>query len=193
MYVIAGLGNPGAQYETTRHNAGYLAAEWLRDMLGAPEWKSRFHGQISQCRVGAEQVLLVRPETFMNASGKCLAELARFYKLPPEAFIVIYDDIDLSVGSLRVRANGSAGTHNGMRSIVEELGTQSFARVRIGIGRPPQKMDLADYVLGHFTAEETPVMRQSVKAAAEAAKEIVCSGIEKAAAAYNKTVKTSQE
>ncbi|MBS6474722.1 MAG: aminoacyl-tRNA hydrolase [Clostridiales bacterium] len=128
MYVIAGLGNPGARYETTRHNAGYLAVEWLRELLGAPEWKSRFQGQVSQCRVGAEQVLLVRPETFMNASGKCLAELAHFYKLPPEAFIVIYDDIDLSVGSLRVRANGSAGTHNGMRSIVEELGTQSFAR-----------------------------------------------------------------
>lgn len=193
MYVIAGLGNPGAQYETTRHNAGYLAVEWLRELLSAPEWKSRFHGQISQCRVGAEPVLLVRPETFMNASGKCLAELAHFYKLQPEAFIVIYDDIDLSVGSLRVRANGSAGTHNGMRSIVEELGSQSFARVRIGIGRPPQKMDLADYVLGHFTAEETSVMRQSVKAAAEAAREIVCSGIEKAAAAYNKTVRISQE
>ena len=193
MFVIAGLGNPGAQYEISRHNAGYLAVEWLRDLLGAPEWKHRFQGQISPCRIGGESGLLVRPETYMNASGLCLAEIARFYQLEPQDFIVIYDDVDLAVGSLRVRAKGSAGTHNGMRSVIEELGSSDFARVRIGIGRPPAQWSMADYVLAHFTAEETPVMRQSVKDAAEAAREILCGGVEQAAARYNRTVKPTGE
>jgi len=187
MIVIAGLGNPGERYEVTRHNCGFLAVEYLRGELGGTDYKLKHKGEISECRIGNEKVLLVRPQTYMNNSGECMREVLDFYKVPPQNLIVIYDDIDLPPGKLRVRAKGGPGTHNGMKSIIACLGTEDFPRVRVGIGAPPHpNMDLADYVLSVFSKDEIPLMREAVKKAGMAAVEFAKSGIEKAMAVYNK-------
>jgi len=186
MYIIAGLGNPGLQYENTRHNAGFLTIEFLQDKFSGKPYKLRHKAQLSECTISGERVLLVRPQTYMNNSGESIREILTFYKLDLSQLIVIYDDVDLPGGTIRIRASGSAGTHNGMRSIIAELGSGEFARVRIGIGKPSHPdMDLADYVLGRFDKDQLPIMREAVQKAAEAAEMIILKGCEAAMNTFN--------
>ena len=189
-FLIVGLGNPGREYSATRHNCGFNAVECLASQLsGLSEFKLKHKAMTAQCRLNLDQrLILACPTTYMNASGESVRELLDYYKLPHTRLMVIYDDIDLPLGALRVRASGGPGTHNGMRSIVSCIG-EDFSRIRIGIGKPPVQMQLVDFVLGKFTRDEIPVMQNAYKRAAECALEFVSSGIEKAMAKYNVNVK----
>ena len=190
MYVIAGLGNPGSKYEKTRHNVGFqvidrLASKYHIDM------NTKKHKAI--CGTGVIEgvkVLLVKPQTFMNLSGESIREAVDFYKVDPETeFLVIYDDISLAPGHLRIRKKGSAGGHNGIKNIILHLGTQVFPRVRVGVGEKPEGYDLADYVLGHFSKEEQEQMEEGYEHAVCAVKEIVTGNIEAAMNEYNRKKK----
>lgn len=185
MKLIAGLGNPEAKYAATRHNVGFEAAELLRQKEGFRMGLLRFHAVISQGTIGGEKVLIARPQTYMNRSGIAIREIAKFYKIAPEDILIIYDDTALPFGQLRVRADGSAGGHNGMKSIIENLGTDKFPRIRIGIGEKPEGWDLADYVLAKFTAEELVTVKEACGKAAEAAECWVKDGINRAMNTYN--------
>ncbi len=178
MYLIAGLGNPGLKYRKTPHNAGFMAADALADALGA-RFIKKGNGKLAQAHVSGEKVLIVKPQTFMNLSGECIAPLAEYYKIPPECILVCYDDKDLAPGKLRIRAEGSAGSHNGMKSIIERLGTQKFPRIRMGIGSP-QGMRLMDYVLHKLSREEQAAYARMAEDAAAAAILLVSQGIEAA-------------
>ncbi len=183
--VIAGLGNPGSQYALTRHNVGFMVLDALSSELKASLPKTKFDGLIFDAKIGAKKVLLVKPQTYMNDSGRCLLQIMQFYKIKPENIIVIYDDIDLPEGKVRIRAKGGPGTHNGMRSIVPHL-SESFPRIRVGVGQPPHKdMDLADYVLGRFPKESQKTMEDAIVHAAKAAVEIVKSGVDASMQKYN--------
>lgn len=184
--MIAGLGNPGAQYQYTRHNVGFTAINYLQDELKARPPKVKFNGLLYQAEVKGRKILLVQPQTYMNNSGECLRQVLDYYKLPTNHLLVIYDDIDLPEGKVRVRAKGGPGTHNGMRSIVENLKSEDFPRVRIGIGTPPHpEMALADYVLGTFPKEAHETMKHAVIRAAGAACAAVTDGIDKAMNQFN--------
>lgn len=180
MYLIAGLGNPTREYAGTRHNIGYDTITRLCDEYRITLDIKKHKGLCGKGVIGGEKVLLVQPLTYMNLSGDCIKEAADFYKIDPAHIIVIYDDISLPVGKLRVRAKGGAGGHNGMKSIIARLGTEEFARVRIGIGEKPAGWDLADYVLGRFKTDELPLMRDAVGNAAKACELIIKDGIESA-------------
>lgn len=169
MFVIAGLGNPGLKYAGTRHNVGFGALDELADKYRISIDTKKHEGLIGRGVLEGQKVILVKPQTFMNLSGKCIREVMDYYKLSPEELLVIYDDINLDVGQLRIREKGSAGGHNGMKDIIAALGTDAFARVRIGVGNKPPRMDLADYVLGHFPGEELLKIREGISQAAEAA------------------------
>ncbi|MEY8337681.1 aminoacyl-tRNA hydrolase [Lachnospiraceae bacterium 62-35] len=185
MYLIVGLGNPTKQYEGTRHNAGFCAVDVLASRLGIAMNEHKHKGILGRGMIGREKVVLLKPQTFMNLSGESLRAVSDFYKIQPENIIVIYDDIDLAVGHLRLRGKGSAGGHNGMKSIIAHLGTQDFPRIRVGIGAKPDRMDLADYVLGRFPQVEKPVMEDAFEAAAQAAAAIVEDGIDAAMNRFN--------
>ena len=148
MFVIAGLGNPGAKYADTRHNIGFIAVDYLSRQLNINVNKIRHKALVGEGYIGAEKVVLVKPQTYMNLSGESIMDVVGFYKLSSENLIVIYDDIDLSPGVLRIRPKGSSGSHNGMKSIIYLLNRDDFPRIRIGIGKQPEYMDLADYVTG---------------------------------------------
>lgn len=193
MYLIAGLGNPGREYETTRHNAGFMTVDCLAGRLGCQVNTRKFLGFTGSGILGGEKVLLLKPQTFMNASGESIRAAADFYKLAPEQVIVIYDDISLDVGSVRVRAKGSAGGHNGMKSIIAHLGTQDYPRVRVGIGEKPPRMDLADYVLSHFTKAELETVEGAVKDAADAVELLIREGAQAAMNRYNKVKKPKEK
>jgi len=154
MHIIIGLGNPGKEYHRTRHNVGFDVLDVLSEKLNIQIAKSAMHGLIGEGFVGGEKVMLVKPQTYMNLSGQCVTALTSFYKVPMENVLVIYDDIDLPLGKLRLRANGSAGTHNGMRSIIGLLGRQDFPRLRVGVGKKPEGWELANWVLSHYATEE---------------------------------------
>ena len=154
MFLLVGLGNPGDKYARTRHNAGFDVIELLADKLNAPLNKKLCKAKVAETRVGNERVALAQPQTYMNLSGESVAALMNWYKVPPENLVVCYDDVDLDFGRLRVRKGGSAGTHNGMRSIIYLLGRDDFPRVRVGMGRAPAGWELADYVLAHFDTPE---------------------------------------
>ncbi len=187
MYIIAGLGNPGKEYINTRHNAGYLAVEYLAEKLNIKLNKLKFNSVYGDISINGEKVMLVKPVTFMNRSGIAIAEIINFYKIPTENLIVIYDDIDIPLGTLRIRPNGSSGTHNGMKSIINNVGS-NFPRIRIGIGRN-EDMDLADYVLQKFLSSERDLINSIVEKAALAAVEIIEKNIDSAMQKYNiKTV-----
>ena len=185
MYLIAGLGNPGKQYEGSRHNAGFSSVDILADKLGISINENKHKGLCGKGIIGGEKVILLKPQTYMNLSGESLRAASDFYKIEPENIIVIYDDIDLAVGHVRVRVKGSAGGHNGIKSIIAHLGTQEFPRVRVGVGAKPDRMDLADYVLGRFSQIERPVMEEAFETAAQAAIAIVEEGIDKAMNRFN--------
>ena len=154
-YIVAGLGNPGAKYEKTRHNAGFLAMDFLAEKYGARIDRAKFHALVGEATIGGKRVLLMKPQTFMNASGEAIAEAARFYKCPTEKIVVISDDFLLDVGRLRVRRKGSHGGHNGLKSIERMLSTTEYPRIRIGVGQKPHPdYDVIDWVLGSFSAED---------------------------------------
>ena len=154
MHIIVGLGNPGREYARTRHNVGFDVIDVLSEKLDIPVNRSAMHGLTGSGLVGGEKVLLVKPQTYMNLSGQCVAELAGFYKIDMSGLMIVYDDVDLPLGKVRLRASGSAGTHNGMRSIIGLLGRQDFPRLRVGVGKKPEGWELADWVLSHYQTEE---------------------------------------
>ncbi|MCD8180688.1 MAG: aminoacyl-tRNA hydrolase [Firmicutes bacterium] len=181
MYLVAGLGNPGKQYDMTRHNIGFHTIDYIADKYGARLTKLKFKGVYGDAVIGGERVYLVKPQTYMNLSGDCIAEMAQFYKIPPEHIIVINDDISLDTGRIRVRGKGSAGGHNGLKSIIYRLNSDAFPRVKMGVGAPKHEdYDLADFVLGHFTKEEIPVMEEAIKKAETAVCEIIKNGVQSA-------------
>jgi len=183
MYIIAGLGNPGKEYASSRHNAGYMAVEYLAGKLNTKLNKLKFNSVYGDTSINGEKVMLVKPVTYMNKSGIAIAEIVKFYKISTSNLIVIYDDIDIPLGALRIRPSGSAGTHNGMKSIVDSIGSE-FPRIRIGIGRN-EEMDLADFVLQRFSSNEKDIVTPIIEKAAEAAVEIIENGIDSAMQKYN--------
>ena len=185
MYVIAGLGNPGREYEGTRHNVGFMTLDALADKYNIDVREKAFKGLIGKGMIEGNKVILVKPQTYMNLSGECIRQVMDYYKVDPAEFIVIYDDISLVPGGIRIRKKGSAGGHNGIKNIIAHLGTQEFPRVRIGVGEKPARMDLADYVLGHFPAEERKVMDEAAKTAAEAIRMIITENADAAMNHFN--------
>lgn len=183
MYIIIGLGNPGRDYAKTRHNVGFMTLDTLAEKVGINFNKSGFNAVYGEGRIGSEKVILAKPETFMNNSGFAVSRLANWFKLPTNRIIVIYDDIDLPCGAMRIRENGSAGTHNGMRSIITQLGSDDFIRIRIGIGKP--KSDLINFVLGVPSEDETKLLNKAFPDAAEAIKLIVGGRLAEAQSTFN--------
>jgi len=179
--LIVGLGNPGREYAGTRHNVGFMVLEKLAGALHA-EWKPD-RARKGELATGAG-VLLVRPQTYMNNSGECVGPLMRYFKFSPEQVLVIYDDISFPVGTLRLRAAGSAGGHNGMKSLISHLGSERFPRLRVGVGAPGQK-SMVSHVLGHFSPEEKPLLEETLTRATEAALCILHEGFEMAANRFN--------
>lgn len=184
MYVIAGLGNPGRQYEKTRHNMGFLVVDEFAAAHGIDVRKIKYKALVGEGRVGGEKVLVVKPQTYMNLSGESLREVMAYYDVPMENLIVIYDDMDLETGALRIRKKGSSGSHNGMKSVIYQLQDDEFPRIRIGIGAPPAE-DWKDYVTGQVTEKEAPVLAKAVKEAAAALECIITDGIDIAMNRFN--------
>ena len=185
-WLIVGLGNPGKEYENTRHNCGFKAIEALADQLNCKIDKSKFQGLYGQAVYQGKKVFLLKPQTFMNLSGRSVLQLSAYYAIPPSHIIVLFDDISLEPGRLRIRADGSAGGHNGIKSIIQELGSQNFPRVKIGVGsKPNPQYDLADWVLSNFSASEKKALEFSLPHAASAALYIIDHGISEAANQYN--------
>ena len=185
-FIIAGLGNPGTKYEDTRHNCGFMAVEILAEQCGVQMKKLRFKSLTAEADIAGRRCLLMKPTTFMNNSGDAVEEAADFYKIPPENILIIYDDISLDVGKLRIRAKGSDGGHNGMKSIILRLNTDKFPRIRVGVGKKPHPdYDLADWVLSRFTKQEGELLMPALTGAAEAAKLIAEGKIEEAMNKYN--------
>ncbi len=186
MKIIAGLGNPTREYEHTRHNIGFDVVDRLAKQYNISITEKKHKGLCGKGLIEGERVLLLKPQTFMNLSGESIQAAVDFYKLDPEEdVIVIYDDIALDAGRIRVRGKGSAGGHNGMKNIIAHLGTQVFPRVRVGVGAKPADWDLVDYVLGQFPAEEQPVMEAAKDTACEAVVQIITQGVEKTMNARN--------
>jgi len=184
MYIIAGLGNPGKEYTGTRHNTGYDTLDYLAEKHNVILNKLKFNSVYGETSINGEKVMLVKPVTYMNRSGIAIQEIINFYKIPLENLIVIYDDIDIPVGTLRIRPSGSPGTHNGMKSITAQMGSGNFPRIRVGIGRNPD-MDLADYVLQKFSADDREKIKPIMEKAVEAAIEIIINGTDSAMQKYN--------
>ena len=185
-YLIVGLGNPGPKYAATRHNVGFRAVEQLAAGCGARIDRLKFQALTGQASVAGRRVLLMQPQTFMNNSGIAVKQAADFYKVPPERVLVLFDDIDLDVGRLRLRRDGSAGGHNGVKSIIACLGSQAFPRIKIGVGaKPHPDYDLADWVLSRFSAQEQTLLEPAIRRAAEAAVMLLSDGLDKASSKYN--------
>ena len=186
MYIIVGLGNPERKYAGTRHNIGFSAITAISDAYGISMDIKKHKAVCGKGMIAGNKVLLAMPQTYMNLSGESVRELVDFYKIDPEEeLIIIYDDIALAPGKLRVRAKGSAGGHNGIKNIILHLGTQVFPRVRVGVGEKPEGYDLADYVLGHFQGDEKKLMEEAYDRAAAAVAEILTDGPDKAMNDFN--------
>lgn len=184
--MIVGLGNPGKDYERTRHNIGFRVTELLADTLHTKIDRLKFQALTRMVTYNDKKILLVQPQTYMNASGAAVGALASYYKVKPERVLVIFDDISLPVGRIRIRKNGSAGGHNGIKSIIQSLGSDQFPRVKVGVGEKPHPdYDLADWVLSKFSAKEEQDLAPALEHAAAAALMILDQSIEKAASAYN--------
>lgn len=185
MYLIAGLGNPGDKYQGTRHNIGFYVIDLLSEKYRIPVRKIRHKGVMGEGRIGDEKVLLLKPQTFMNLSGESLFSVTRYYEIDPGRIIVVYDDVDLEPGVVRIRPSGSAGSHNGMKSVLYHLKTENFPRVRIGIGRQDPRMDLADYVLSRFNDADIPLVKQACERAVAGIESIISDGVEMAMSRVN--------
>ena len=180
------LGNPGPKYEWTRHNAGFLTCDALAKKLGVNVNRARFKALTAICDIGGESVMLMKPQTYMNNSGEAAAEAARFYKIPPEHVIVVSDEVSLPVGRLRIRQKGSAGGHNGLKSIIDQLGSDQFPRIRLGVGAPPlPDYDMADWVLSVFRDQDAADIADAAKRAAEAVECYITEGPERAMNRFN--------
>ncbi len=186
MWFIVGLGNPGERYARTRHNVGFRSVETLAERHSLTFRQQRANSQLAEGIIHGQRVVLVKPQTYMNLSGQAVSALRNWYKIDPaHELLVIYDDLDLPFARIRIRERGSAGTHNGMRSIVAQLGTTEFPRLRVGIGQPPGKMDAADYVLSRFTPEEEAVLPDVLARVADAVDVILREGLITAMNRYN--------
>ncbi len=185
-WLIVGLGNPGRQYAATRHNVGFMALDRLAGRLGVKADRVKFRGLGCSATYRGQKCYLLKPETMMNLSGLAVRQAAQFYKIPPERVIVIYDDISLDPGRLRIRAEGSAGGHNGVKSIIAELQSQAFPRVKVGVGaKPHPDYDLANWVLSSFSAQEKKVLEPALDNAADAVLDYIENGYEHAASRFN--------
>ena len=181
MYIIVGLGNPGTKYETTRHNMGFISIDYLSREHNIPVNRLGFKSLYGQGVICNEKVILVKPQTFMNLSGQTVKEIIDFYKVPLDKLIVIYDEISLPLGKLRIRPSGSAGGHNGMKNIIYLLEDDKFPRIRVGVGMPENPhMDIADHVLGKISADEEKILTETVKNAAKAVELIITDGVSSA-------------
>ncbi len=190
MFIIAGLGNPDRQYQGTRHNVGFDVIDLLSEKYNIAVDTKKHRAYIGKGIIEGQKVILAKPQTYMNLSGESIRSLVDFYKTDPETeLLVIYDDVSLDVGQIRIRKKGSAGGHNGIKSIIAHLGTSVFARIKIGVGEKPRGYDLADYVLGKFSKGERRQMEEGYIEAAASAAEIVCGGIERAMNEHNKKKK----
>lgn len=185
-FLIVGLGNPGGKYEITRHNAGFLCADLFAESMNTEIKRLKYHALTAEVNIDGHRCLLMKPQTFMNNSGEAVGEAAKFYKIPAEKVIVMFDDISLPIGKLRVRRKGSAGGHNGIKSIISHLGSENFPRVKIGVGaKPHPDYDLADWVLANFKKEDFPALKEAMVNAGEAVKLIVNGNTDKAMNLYN--------
>ena len=185
-WLIVGLGNPGKEYERTRHNAGFRALDVLADKLGCKIDKGKFQGIYGQANYGGKKLMLLKPLTYMNLSGRSVLQLSAYFNIPPQRIIVMFDDISLEPGRLRVRADGSAGGHNGIKSIIQEVGSQAFPRVKIGVGaKPNPEFNLADWVLSSFSAQEEKALAVALGNAADAALAIIDHGVPETANRFN--------
>ena len=193
MYIIAGLGNPTREYEKTRHNVGFDTIDVLADRLNTSVDEKKFKGLYGRGIIAGEKVILLKPQTFMNLSGESVREAADFYKVDPEHIIVIYDDISLNPGQIRIRKKGSAGGHNGIKNMIAQLGTDIFQRIKVGVGEKPKGYDLAAYVLGHFHGEDLELMEEGYEKAISATEEILKGEIDAAMNEYNRKVKPKEE
>ncbi|MBE6727514.1 MAG: aminoacyl-tRNA hydrolase [Ruminococcaceae bacterium] len=185
-WLIVGLGNPGLQYAETRHNAGFMVADRLAEKYGCNFNKNKHNAIFGECNIKESRVLLAKPQTYMNLSGKAVVEIANFYKIPIENIIVIFDDISLDVGRIRVRRKGSHGGHNGMKDIIELMGSDEIARIKVGVGKKPHpEYDLKDWVLGKFPKDQQAELQKAIDNACDAVGVIVSSGVDKAMNRYN--------
>ena len=189
-WLIVGLGNPGKEYARTKHNCGFLAMDILADQLGCKVDKLKFQGLYGQTTYKGTKLYLLKPQTFMNLSGKSVLQISAYFNIPPQRIIVMFDDISLEPGKLRVRSDGSAGGHNGIKSIIAELGSQDFPRVKIGVGSKPHKdADLAQWVLSGFSAGDDKAMESAFQNAGKAALCVIEHGVQEAANRYNGNAK----
>lgn len=185
MYIIVGLGNPGKKYEHTRHNAGFDVLDILAEEYDIKIDKIKHKALIGEGRIGSEKVVLVKPQTYMNLSGESVQSVFQFYKVDMDHLIVVYDDIDLDIGKLRIRKKGSAGSHNGMKSIIKCLGSQDFTRIRVGVSKPEPNRDLADFVLSRVPKYQADDMRSGLEKAVKTVEEIIRTDIDMAMNKYN--------
>lgn len=185
MYFIVGLGNPGRQYENTRHNIGFLTIDYLANKHNIDVKKSKFKSLYGQGEISGQKVMLIKPQTYMNNSGEALRELRNFYKFDEDELIVIVDDIDIDFGKIRIKQKGSAGTHNGMKSIIYQLQYDTFPRIKVSVGEKPDYMDLANFVLSGFNEKEVEIIREEIKLASQAIETMLESGIDKAMNEFN--------
>ena len=187
MYLVVGLGNPGRQYEATRHNMGFDTVDYLVEEYKVPQGGVKFNAMYGKTVIGGEKVILMKPLSFMNLSGGPVRDMVNYFKIDPETeLIVIYDDIDLDPGQLRIRKQGSAGGHNGIKDIIRRLGTEKFIRIRVGVGAKPKDWDLADFVLGHFSDSDRKLVDEAIELAADAVEKIITDGPDAAMNEYNR-------
>ena len=177
MYLIVGLGNPGKEYENTRHNMGFKVLNKLSEKYNIPITKSKFNGKYGTGTIENEKVILLEPQTYINLSGESIKPMLDFYKVAPSNLLVIYDDIDVEPGKIKIRMKGGPGSHNGMKSVVNEVGTEEFPRVRVGIGQPIIKLAMIDYVIGYVPEEELKILDQGTEKAKQAVVEVLKHGV----------------
>ena len=193
MKIIAGLGNPGAEYAHTKHNVGFMLVDALAEWLNAPAWKEDFFSSVTETRIGGEKVFLVKPLTYMNNSGEAIGPMLSYYKMETDDLTVVHDDMDIPAGMVRIRKKGSSGGHNGIKSVIAHVGGEDFARVRIGIGRPPAGWTVINHVLAPFSSEDVPKIREAINYLLPAVECIVTDGVDLAMNRYNPHKKKAQK
>ena len=185
QWLLVCLGNPGKEYANTRHNIGFLAADALEKRTGVKFNKLKYRALTGEVTLGGQRVLVVKPQTYMNLSGEAVKLAGGFYKIPPERILVLYDDVSLPLGKLRIRGSGSAGGHNGIKNIIAHLGTDAFPRIKVGVGAPQQEDGLVDWVIGSFTASERKVVDEAIDRALDAAACVIEHGVSEAQNRFN--------
>ena len=185
QWLLVCLGNPGREYANTRHNIGFLAADVLEKRTGVKFNKLKYRALTGEVELGGQRVLVVKPQTYMNLSGEAVKLAGGFYKIPPERILVLYDDVSLPLGKLRIRASGSAGGHNGIKNIIAHLGTDAFPRIKVGVGAPQREDGLVDWVIGSFTASERKVVDEAIERALDAAACVIEHGVSEAQNRFN--------